>query len=307
MSAQPEIHACFEPKTSTWQYVVADPETKAAVIIDPVLDFDPGTNTISTASADALLAFVDKNGYTVHKLLETHAHADHLTAAKYLQQKLLQRAGSKADLCIGKRIGQVQRLFAKRYGIAEEEYEAAFDRLFDDNEEFPIGNLNVKVLYLPGHTPDHIGYQIGDNVFTGDSIFDADVGSARCDFPGGDATNLYNSAKTLLSLPLSFRLYSGHDYPPGGEGRKKPLAFMTVAEQNESNKHLKAGVVEEDFVKWRTERDAALAEPRLIHQALQFNIRAGQLPRPTEHGYRLLHVPLKVAESTWTWGDSPQG
>lgn len=204
---QPIVHSCFEPATSTWQYVVADPATKAAVIIDPVLDFDPARSLITTASADALLALVKDNGYAVERLLETHAHADHLTAAKYLQARLSE-AGERPDICIGKRIAEVQERFGRRYGIAQDEYKGAFDKLFDDDEVFRIGQLEAKAMHLPGHTPDHLGYLIGgarfldlrpraepltqppDGVFCGDSVFNADVGSARCDFPGGDAHQL---------------------------------------------------------------------------------------------------------------------
>jgi glyoxylase-like metal-dependent hydrolase (beta-lactamase superfamily II) len=160
---EPIIHACFEPNTSTWQYIVADPATKAAVIIDPVLDFDPARNAISTESADGLLALVSEKGYTVERLLETHVHADHLTAANYLQSRLSEAAGDqkKPVICIGKRIGQVQERFAQRYGIAKDEYENAFDKLFDDDEVFRLGQLEAKAVHLPGHTPDHMGYLIG--------------------------------------------------------------------------------------------------------------------------------------------------
>jgi len=296
MSDTPEIHCCFEPTTSTWQYVVADPETRAAIIIDPVLDFDATTSTISTRSADSLIALVDNHQYTVQMLLETHAHADHLTAAKYLQQQFLMRGQPQAKICAGKGISAVQQTFATKYGVDASELDAAFDKLFDDGEEISIGNLRGKVLHLPGHTPDNVGYQIGENIFTGDSIFNPDVGSARCDFPGGSARELYRSMRRLLSLPPHYRLYTGHDYPP--ESRKEQ-AFFTVAQQNEGNKHVKAGVPEEDFVKWRTERDASLSEPRLIHHALQINIRAGGLPQASPHGYRFLHIPLKLPEAIW--------
>ncbi|GAB1316687.1 Putative metallo-beta-lactamase domain protein [Madurella fahalii] len=295
---QPAVHSCFEPATSTWQYVVADPATGAAVIIDPVLDFDPARNFISTASADALLALVKHNGYTVERLLETHAHADHLTAAKYLQHRLSE-VGKKPDICIGKRITEVQERFGRRYGIARDEYKGVFDKLFDDDEVFNVGQFEAKAVHLPGHTPDHLGYLIGDNVFCGDSLFNADVGSARCDFPGGDAHKLYNSVTAkLFSLPPNHKIYTGHDYPPAG--RDRPQASMTVAQQKERNKHLKAGTSEDDFVRWRAERDSSLAEPQLIHQALQLNIRAGALPLPSTTGGegrgsdRLLHVPVKV-------------
>lgn len=297
-SQQPKIETIFEPKTSTWQYIVADPETKDAVIIDSVLDYNPTTNAITTESADNLLSIVDLEGYNVVAILETHAHADHLTASKYLQRKLIRSGKPKADICIGKRIDAVQRTFAQKYGINEEEYVGVFDRLLDDDELIQLGEMTIKVLHLPGHTPDHVGYMIGSNVFTGDSIFLPDVGSARCDFPGGDATALYRSMQKLLTLSPDVRLYSGHDYPPGDK-RAHPLPYATVADEKARNKHVHDGVTEEQFVKWRRERDETLAEPRLIHQALQFNIRAGQLPKSSAHGHRFLHVPLKVPEAEW--------
>ncbi|AEO60579.1 hypothetical protein MYCTH_104582 [Thermothelomyces thermophilus ATCC 42464] len=213
---EPIVHTIFEPETSTWQYVVTDLSTKTAVILDP--------------TADSLLALVGEKGYIVDRLLETHVHANHLTAATYLQD-LLTRDGKKLD------------------------------RLLDDDEP---------------------------TFFCGDSIFNCDVGSARCDFPGGNAKDLFQTASKLFSLPPNFKIYTGHDYPPNTP-RSTPQAFSTVAEQMEHNKHLRTGTSEADFVRWRTERDAALAEPRLIHQALQVNIRAGRLPRDG-----LLHMPVNV-------------
>ena len=197
---EPIVHAVFEPQTSTWQYVVADPSTNVAVIIDPVLDFDQTRNTISTTSADALLALVEEKGYTVDRLLETHVHADHLTAAKYLQDRFAKK-GQRPEVGIGKRIGGVQERFAERYDIAREEYEGAFDKLFDDDEVFHVGELESKAVHLPGHTPDHMGYLIGQNIFSGDSIFNADVGSARCDFPGGNAKDLSVPSLTRNTPP----------------------------------------------------------------------------------------------------------
>ncbi|KAK3319265.1 beta-lactamase-like protein [Apodospora peruviana] len=298
---QPIIHPIFEPATSTWQYIVADPSTKSAVVIDSVLDFDPAKNAIFTSTADALLALINEKGYTVVKILETHVHADHLTASRYLQARLSSSSsgGNPPELCIGKRITQVQERFARRYGIEKTEYEGVFDRLLDDDDVFRVGEMEVKALHLPGHTPDHIGYLIGYNVFCGDSLFNGDVGSARCDFPGGNAHDLYNSAQKLLSLPATHRIWTGHDYPPGGEsGRTDPVPYTTVADQKRSNKHLKTGTTEQDFVGWRSTRDAGLAEPKLLHQALQFNIRAGRLPAATSTGGdRFLHLPLKIAVS----------
>lgn len=296
--AQPIIHTVFEVKTGTWQYIVADPETKNAVIIDSVLDFDPSTTTITTASADNLLTIVEENSYTVVAIFETHVHADHLTASKYLQKTLLKRGKSKADICIGKRVEGVQENIAHKYSIEESEWRGVFDRYLEDNEVFAVGNLEAKIIHLPGHTPDHIGYIIGSNVFTGDSIFLPDVGSARCDFPGGDATELYHSMTKLLSLPSDFKLYSGHDYPPS-DSREQPQAYATVAEQRAGNKHVREDTPQTQFVQWRTERDSALSEPKLIHQALQFNMRAGQLPKPSGAGIKFLQVPLKGSLEAW--------
>ncbi|KAJ2892775.1 Metallo-hydrolase/oxidoreductase [Zalerion maritima] len=297
---EPIVHQIFEPKTSTWQYIVADPKTKNAVVIDSVLDYDPTKNLISSESADNLLSVIAKEGYAILFVLETHVHADHLTAGKYLQNKLATIQGKKPQIGIGKRITSVQERFAGKYGISKAEWDGAFDRYFDDDENFTIGELEGKALHLPGHTPDHLGYQIGSNVFCGDSLFNTDVGSARCDFPGGDANALYNSVQKLLSLPENYRIYTGHDYPPGGDsGRKDPVPYMTVGDQLEQNKHLKKGTTEEQFVSWRKERDSGLAPPRLIHQSLQFNIRAGELPSATTGGDRLLHLPLKVEGVAW--------
>jgi glyoxylase-like metal-dependent hydrolase (beta-lactamase superfamily II) len=301
MSCTPEVHPFFELKTSTWQYIVADAETRKAVIIDPVLDFDPASNSLSTDSADSLLSFIEKNKYEVTHILETHVHADHLTASRYLQRQLVQRGQARADVCIGKRIQLVQSSVAARYSIDSSELESSFDHLFDDDEQFLVGSIKAHVLYLPGHTPDHIGYVIGQNVFTGDSIFNPDVGSARCDFPGGSATALYSSMQKLLALPLDYRLYTGHDYPPEtrsfAEDGRKWKAYTTVKEQIETNKHVGGGVSEDEFIKMRTERDDRLSDPRLIHQSLQLNVRGGRLPQMTADGYRFLSVPLKAPES----------
>ncbi|KAH6705361.1 putative metallo-beta-lactamase domain protein [Leptodontidium sp. MPI-SDFR-AT-0119] len=297
-SMSPEVYSSFEPVTATWQYIVADPETREAVIIDSVLDFDPSVNRLSTKSADQLLSIISQNGLKPIFIMETHAHADHLTASRYLQQRLIELGHPTPKISIGKRITQVQATFAPKYGMNKEELENVFDHLWDDNEKFKIGCLDCEVLYLPGHTPDHVGYRIEQNVFTGDSIFNPDVGSARADFPGGSATDLYKSARRLLDLPEEYRLYTGHDYPPpereANEKGEKFRPFTTVGEQKRENKHVKSGVEEETFVKWRRERDATLGEPRLLHQALQFNSRGGRLPNASEGGDRLLHVPLKV-------------
>ncbi|KAE8421351.1 beta-lactamase-like protein [Aspergillus pseudocaelatus] len=293
---EPTVHPIFERRTSTWQYIVACPETSEAVIIDPVLDYSQEQLTINTASADSLLDVVNSHNYKIVRLLETHAHADHLTAASYLQSRL-QVQGTKVPVCIGRRIRQVQDTFAKRYAVPTDELENAFDHLLEDDETFPIGNLTAKVLYLPGHTPDHVGYLIGSNVFAGDSIFNPDVGSARCDFPNGDAEALYQSMQKLLKLPEEFKLYTGHDYPPSTcETKREPMPFATVKEQRERNKHVAGG--REEFVTWRKTRDSGLNEPRLLHQALQINIRGGKLPRSPDGSRRIfLQVPVTLAES----------
>ncbi|KAJ5387677.1 beta-lactamase-like protein [Penicillium cosmopolitanum] len=210
---EPTIHNIFEPATGTWQYIVADPSAKAAIIIDPVLNYEPATQAITTTAADELLALVKEKGYQIERILETHAHADHLTASAYLQHQLNQTQGFKPPIGIGKRIAQVQNLFGLRYHIGKEEYEQVFDHLFDDDEKLTIGGLTATALHLPGHTPDHLGYQIGENIFCGDSLFHIDIGTARCDFPGGDAKNLYNSARRLLEFDESVKIWPGHDYP----------------------------------------------------------------------------------------------
>lgn len=300
MANKPDVYASFEAVTATWQYVVVDPDTRDAVVIDSVLNFNPASNQISTEAADSLLKLISEHDLNVSRILETHAHADHLTAATYLQQQLIHQGKRRPDICIGARITEVQSTFASKYGIEAPELANVFDELFQREEEFSIGNLNAKVLHLPGHTPDHVGYLIGENVFTGDSIFNPDVGSARADFPGGSATALYGSVKTLLELPDHYRLYIGHDYPPESrienESGEKHKAYTTVKEQKEENKHFKFGTTEEDFVKFRSERDAMLGEPKLLHQSLQFNIRAGRLPKATTGGDMLLHIPIKISK-----------
>jgi glyoxylase-like metal-dependent hydrolase (beta-lactamase superfamily II) len=231
----------------------------------------------------------------VQYIMETHAHADHVTASRYLQQKLIQLGQPRPKIAIGKRITPVQNTFAEKYGVEKEELEDVFDKLWEDGEEFEIGNSEGEVMYLPGHTPDHVGYKIEGNVLTGDSIFNPDVGSARADFTSGSATDLWTPTQKLLMLPEDFRLYTGHDYPPAtrevNEAGEKWKAYTTVADQKRDNKHVKAGTKEEDFVGWRKERDAGLGEPRLFNQAMQVDIRGGRLPRD---GF--FKVPVKAEE-----------
>ncbi|KAJ5158925.1 uncharacterized protein N7500_008576 [Penicillium coprophilum] len=296
-STDPVIHDIFEPTTSTWQYIIADPSTSTAVILDPVLNYDPATQAVTTHAADSLLSSVKEKGYKIDKILETHAHADHLSAASYLQKRLAQEQDHKPPICIGKRIEQVQKLFAERYGVPPKEYTGVFDKLFDDDETFTIGNLKGMAIHLPGHTPDHLGYMIGENIFCGDSLFHYDIGTARCDFPGGDANDLYQSGRKLLSFPDRFKIWTGHDYPPAERG--VPVPWVSVQDHKLLNKHLNDSISEEEFVALRKERDAGLAAPKLLHQSLQINIRAGHLPSPTKFGHRLLHVPLKVTGEAW--------
>lgn len=301
VSIAPVVHTLFEPVSGTWQYVVACPVTCQAAIIDPVLNFNAATNDLSTEAADEILALVNEKQYLVTHILETHVHADHLTASHYLQQKIQSTSAEPPKICMGKRVKDAQAQFGKLFGVPSTKLDVAFDHLFEDGETFSIGDLTVEVLHLPGHTPDHIGYMIGENVFTGDSIFNPDVGSARCDFPGGSATALFNSMSKLLSLPPHYRLYTGHDYPPATrtsspDGKPEPLAYTTVQDQREGNNHVKDGTLEKEFVQWRSERDAGLAQPKLINQALQFNIMAGRLPEPDGDGHRYF-VPLQAVQT----------
>jgi glyoxylase-like metal-dependent hydrolase (beta-lactamase superfamily II) len=297
---EPKIHAVFEPVTGTWQYIVADPSKKEAVLIDTVLDYDKEAGLISTASADKLLEIVASNDYFVSRILETHAHADHLTASRYLQNQLAQRQQGKQPLvCIGKYISQVQETMGEIYGVPEAEMKSAFDHGFSEGEKFSIGNLEAEVLHLPGHTPDHIGYLIGSNIFVGDSMFNPDVGSARCDFPGGSATALYQSMQKLLSFPPDFKIYVGHDYPPkdrsisNAEG-SGPIPYCTVEQQRNENKHVKMGTPMQEFVKMRSERDSTLSEPKLILQSMNVNVRGGRLPMGAIENFKLKEVPANI-------------
>ena len=302
---EPKVDTIFEPATGTWQYVVADETAREAVIIDPVLDYDKSTGKVTTQSADQILDLVVGSGYNVTRILETHAHADHLTASRYLQNVLSQRQENHPipKVCIGERIRQVQATMSKIYDVPQSDLDDAFDHIFADDETFSIGSIQARIIALPGHTPDHIGYVVGSNVFTGDSIFNPDVGSARCDFPGGSATELYNSMQKLLSLPGHFKLYTGHDYPPDSRdvpvgqnvAGSKAVPFTTVETQGRENKHVKLGTQMEEFVKWRSGRDSALSEPKLLAQAMRVNIRGGRLPTESSEGLRLTDVPNRVA------------
>ncbi|KAM0554841.1 hypothetical protein ACHAPJ_006575 [Fusarium lateritium] len=294
---EPTIHELFEPVTGTWQYVVVDPDSKSAVIIDPVLNYDAAKTALSTESADALVKIATEKGYKVDMILETHAHADHITAASYIQAELARLQGRKPLIGIGSRIKQVQNTFGERYNVPSTEYDGVFDKLWEDDEKFAIGTLTAQAVHLPGHTPDHMGYKIGKNIFVGDSIFHADIGSARADFPGGSAEAIFNSGRKILALPDDTKVWVGHDYPP--EGRETPVPFMTVKQQKEQNKHLNDKIVEQEFIEMRRKRDQSLAAPRLLHPSLQMNIRAGRLPVPTSSGQRMVHLPLVLPKVAW--------
>ncbi|GAA5851814.1 hypothetical protein JCM8547_000065 [Rhodosporidiobolus lusitaniae] len=273
----PTAHTFFHPADSTWTYVVVDPATSHCVIIDSTLDFDLSTNTVTTSTADALLAFVEEQGYKVERILETHAHADHLTAAAYLKARLATTERPEGPpVGISSGISTTADHFGRVYEVDPRELEGAFDELYEDGAKVRVGRIEGEVLSLPGHTPCSAAFRFGDYVFVGDTIFLPNLGSARADFPSGSASLLYTSSQKLLSLPPSTRLFSGHHYPSATE---ENVCSATVAEQRELNKHLKEGVKEEEYVRMREERDRELSEPRLLHQSLQVNIRGGRLPR----------------------------
>lgn len=285
---RPVVRAFFDEVTFTASYVVHDAATRSAAIIDSVMDYDAAAGRTSFASADAIVAYVRDEELTVEWLLETHAHADHLSAAPYLQAKL----GGK--LAIGRDICRVQEVFGKLFnaGTAFERDGSQFDRLFDDGDVFTIGELSAAVLHVPGHTPADMAYVIGDAVFAGDTIFMPDYGTARADFPGGDARQLFRSIRRLLSLPAEARLFLCHDYKAAG--RDSFAWETTVGAERTGNVHVHEGVDEDAFVKMRTERDAMLSMPALILPAVQVNMRGGRLPEPEGNGTRYLKLPLDV-------------
>ncbi|WP_426247748.1 MBL fold metallo-hydrolase [Pseudomonas sp. TWR3-1-1] len=282
----PEIKGFYDPATSTVSYVVYETNGCACAIIDPVLDYDASAARISTHSADLIAEFVQAQGLTVQWLLETHAHADHLSASAYLKQKLGGQIG------IGAPITHVQRVFRDIYNLEPEFRQdgSQFDKLFKADDMFYIGTLEVRALHVPGHTPADMAYQIeGNSIFVGDTLFMPDVGTARCDFPGGDARQLYQSIQRLLALPTDTRLFMCHDYPP--EGRDVAWS-TTVGEQRASNIHVNDSIDLEAFVTMRTTRDATLSVPQLLIPAIQINIRAGNLPPADDSGLCSLKVPL---------------
>ena len=282
----PKVKAFFDEATFTVTYIVYDDVGGHCAVIDSVLDYDPRSGRTSTGSADAVIAFVNENALKVQWLLETHAHADHITAAPYLRKKL---GGS---IGIGEHIQEVQGVFKKVFNL-EPDFSMngdQFDHLFSDNEEFNIGKLKVKALHVPGHTPADMAYLVEDQIaFVGDTLFMPDIGTARCDFPGGDAHTLYQSVQRLLNLPQETRLYMCHDYPPES---REPKWETTVKEEREKNIHIHEGITEEEFIVMRKQRDDSLAMPTLILPSIQINIRAGELPTPESNGLSYLKIPL---------------
>ncbi|WP_085592411.1 MBL fold metallo-hydrolase [Thalassospira sp. MCCC 1A01428] len=287
-SPSPVVTAFFDQATFTVSYVVCDPSSLACAIVDSVLDYDPAAGRTSHASADAMIIYVRDHNLTVHWILETHVHADHLSAAPYLKEKL---GGSMA---IGAQITVVQDTFGKIFNAGTEFARDGrqFDRLFNDGDQFDIGSLQGRAIHTPGHTPACMSYLIGDAVFVGDTLFMPDYGSARCDFPGGDAHMLYRSARRLLALPGETRMFMCHDYK--ASGRDEYCWETTVAAERANNIHLNEDVTEEEFVRMRTDRDATLGMPRLILPSVQVNMRAGELPPAEDNGIRYIKVPLDV-------------
>ena len=286
-NTRPIVHGIFDKATWTVTYIVHSGVGTACAIIDSVLDYDPKSGRTSTTSADKVVAYVQAHQLQVAWILETHAHADHVSAAPYLKKLL----GGKT--AIGAQITQVQKVFKGIFNLepAFKQDGSQFDQLLGGDEAFEVGDLTGKVLFVPGHTPACVAYQLGDAVFVGDTLFMPDVGTARCDFPGGDARALYASTRKILSLPPETRLFMCHDYPP----TDRPVAFeTTVAAQRAHNIHVHDGITEDQFVEMRTKRDATLEMPVLILPAVQINIRAGELPPQESNGVAYLKIPLNA-------------
>ncbi len=285
LTQKPEVKGFFDPETNTISYCVKDPGSSACALYDSVLDFDFASGRTSKKSADALIAYVKQHKLDVEWIIESHVHADHLSAAPYLQEQL----GGK--LGIGARVIEVQDIFGKIFneGTEFQRDGSQFDALFEEGDTYQIGGLDAFVIATPGHTPACMAHVIGDAIIAGDTLFMPDGGSARCDFPGGDARELYASIKKVLSLPSEMRMFICHDYGPGG----REIAWETsVGEQRSKNIHVHDGVVEDEYVKMRTERDAQLSMPKLIIPSVQVNMRAGEMPEPDASGKRYLKVPV---------------
>jgi glyoxylase-like metal-dependent hydrolase (beta-lactamase superfamily II) len=292
-----DIEAFFDERTFTLTYVVSDPNTKDALVIDPVLDYDPLPSQTFTESVDAVTKFIEDHGLTLRYVLETHAHADHLSGSQLLKRRF------DAKVAIGERITKVQGMFKDIFDLPNEFKVdgSQFDRLLADDEEFEAGSLKVKVIPTPGHTPACSSYLIGDAVFTGDALFMEDYGTGRCDFPGGDAEAMYHSVhERLYKLPDATRVFVGHDYLPGG----RELRYeSTIGTEKKQNKQLRQETTREEFVNFRKERDSGLKQPRLIFQSVQVNVDAGRLPPPHDNGRRYLVLPLNMKQPTDETGE----
>ena len=285
-TTQASVKAFFDPQTWTYTYVVYESKGSACIVIDSVLNYDPKSGRTKTKSADEVIAFIQEHQLKLEWILETHAHADHLTAAPYIQEKL----GGK--IAIGDHITTVQGVFKGVFNLDDLAVDGSqFDVLIKEGESISFGNLSFKALYVPGHTPACMAYEIGDSIFVGDTLFMPDVGTARCDFPGGSASNLYRSIQSILKYPPNTKLYMCHDYPPNG---RAPEYESTVADQKEANIHVHDGITEEQFVAMRTKRDAGLEMPVLILPSIQINIRAGHMPKPESNGSTYLKIPLNA-------------
>jgi glyoxylase-like metal-dependent hydrolase (beta-lactamase superfamily II) len=287
MLGQAMIRAFFDEPTNTVSYLVADAVTKQAAVIDPVLDYDHNAGEVDTRSVEAILRTARDAGCTIAWTLETHAHADHLSGSPYI------KATTGAKIGIGEHIKDVQRIFRPVFNAIDLKTDGSdFDHLFRDGERFNIGEIEAEVLYTPGHTPADVTYKIEDAAFVGDTLFMPDYGTARADFPGGDAHQLYRSIRRLLALPPETRLFMCHDYK--APGRDHYVWETTVGEERENNVHVKEGVSEEEFVAMRTARDATLSAPRLLLPSIQVNIRAGKFPPAEANGVRYLTIPIKL-------------
>lgn len=283
---QPIIRAFFDEPTNTVSYIVADPATKQAAVIDPVLDYDPNSGAVDIRSVNAVLRVVEEQGYTVVWTLETHAHADHLSGSPYIKAK------TGAKIGIGEHIKDVQRIFRPVFDASDLKTDGSdFDHLFADGERFKIGELDAEAIYTPGHTPADVTYKIENAAFVGDTLFMPDYGTARADFPGGDAHMLYRSIQKVLALPPEMRLFMCHDYK--APGRDSYAWETTVRDERANNVHVKDGVSEDAFVAMRNKRDATLPAPRLLLPSIQVNIRAGKFPPAHANGVRYLTIPVK--------------
>ena len=291
MGSDPKIRAFFDEPTNTVTYLVWDPDSRHGVAIDPVLDFDPASGVVNDDSVAELLAAADEEGTTIDWVLETHIHADHLSGAPLI------KARTGARIAIGEHVREVQNIFRPIFGAADVKAEGGdFDRLLGDGERIEVGGLSIEVIHTPGHTPACVSYRIGDAAFVGDTLFMPDYGTARTDFPGGDARTLYRSIRKLLALPPETRLFMCHDYK--APGRDQFAWETTVAAERTGNRHVHDGIAEDDFVAMREERDRTLCTPRLLIPSIQVNMRAGRFPPADSHGVRYLRVPVTLKPGT---------